>query len=542
MRYRSTPVGLGRRLLAVTVAAFATAGVVGPAMPAPVAAVGEVFTLTPGTIDFGSHALGTTSSAIVTLTNGDQDLSIGAFTIGWAVVDSPNPFSVRPNLGCTALTTLPALGTCDVTIDFVPLEAGSWYAPLQSYLGGQQPPDVSLYGTGTPSSNVAWTAPHAVRGGAWTTGTALARTTHGTAAYLHALYESDLIGSRWATDTGPRVGVYYRRSTNGGTSFAAPVRINPSTTHAARGAIAAYGSHVYAVYVTQTKWIRYSKTAPRVLYIRTNTKYGVGAWGTTRRLTALAGRVDYPVIAAAGNNVYVAYTDAVTGRVKVATSRNGGSTFATTTLGSTTNAFSDGKAGVPSVAAYGSLVIVAWTADTHGKVVTRVSRDAGRTWTGATLATTTKGYVTTGAASGRLSVAWPTVDGLIIRTWRVAGWGPAVPIAPPVITGSYAWFDTPAIALQGSAQVGAAWSACRADCSGASPKVDLVWSGSSDGGATFDHAQVLAVGAAQGASYPANLFPSIVWGSATARYVMDTGEWIGEGTYTVQIRTGTGAP
>ena len=116
---------------------------------------------------------------------------------------------------------------------------------------------------------------------------------------------------------------------------------------------------------------------------------------------------------------------------KVAMSQDRGVTWTTRALGSTTNATNDGKTGAPSVSAYGSLIVVAWTADVDGKVIARVSTDAGATWSSATLATSAASYVTTGAASGRASVAWATATGLIVRTWRSSAWGPEVAVAPP---------------------------------------------------------------------------------------------------------------
>jgi hypothetical protein len=504
---------------------------------------GIAYSVAPLTLDLGSHLVGSTGSATITLTNGNAAQPIDSYSFEWFNMDQPNPFSVRPGSGCTASASVPALAVCDVTIDFTPTTIGGVGATMRWTVGGQAATsDVAITGVGLSTTAVAWGSPHFVRGGAWTFGNGLARTTNGTAAYLHAVYGSDLIGSHYATDSGPYVGIFYRRSTNGGTTWLTPVRVSPATKHAARGVVAAYTSRVYVAYVTQTKWVRYSRTAPRILYVRKNETYGSGTWKTAVRLSSLTGRVDYPSIAVAGSVVYVAYTDAATGSVKVAISRDRATSWATRSLGTTTNALSDGKAGLPSVSAYGSLVVVAWTADSNGKVVVKVSKDAGVTWTGGTLATTGSDSATTAATSGRLSVAWPSSDGLRIRTWKASAWGPTVTVAPPGTPGAYAWFATGAIALRGTGQTGAAWAACHADCATGSPKLDLVWSESTDGGATFPHRQVIVDGTAGGPVYPANWYPSIVWATATTRYVLHWAETIGEGVYTVQVRTGSGAP
>jgi hypothetical protein len=295
-------------------------------------------------------------------------------------------------------------------------------------------------------------------------------------------------------------------------------------------------------WVSQTKWARYSPTAPRVIYVRSNATHGSGSWGTIRRVTSLTGRVDYPAIAASGKSVYVAFTDASTGAVKLAISRDRGRTWATKKLGTTAlSAGKEGRAGMPSVSAYGSLVIVAWTADKYGKVVVKSSSNAGKSWSFSTPTTAAQGYAATAAASGRLVVAWPVAQGLRLRTWRSSGWGPVVTVSSPGVPGTYAWTDTGAVALTGSAQVAAAWVGCRSKCSSDWPLLDIVWAESRDGGATFPFRQVAVVGADSGASYPQNYSPSVTWASSTTRALMYFATFQFE-TWSTQFRVGTGSP
>lgn len=387
---------------------------------------------------------------------------------------------------------------------------------------------------------LTWGKRHFIRDRAWTSGDALARSTRTSpsSSYLHTAITTDYFGGRYATDSGSKLGVFYSRSSDGGSTWKAFKRVSPSSKHADRGVIAASGSRVYVGYVTQTKWVHYSHKAPRVLYVRTNTSYGSGDWKTAKRLTPLTGRVDYPSMAAYGKNVYVAYTNASTGTVKVAISRDRGTTWTTTALGSTTNALNDGITGAPSVSAYGSLVVVAWTADANGTIRAKVSDDKGVTWSSATLAATAEGWATTGAASGRLSVAWAVDGGLTVRTWRPSAWESEVAVAPPGELDTYAWHLTPAIALQGSGQTGIAWSGCRFDCDSSNPGLEILWSESTDGGATFPHSQVV-VATNQGSQH---WYPSVVWGSATTRYLLHSSDaWEGGG-YAINIRTGSGTP
>ena len=76
--------------------------------------------------------------------------------------------------------------------------------------------------------------------------------------------------------------------------------------------------NVYAIWVRVAKVRSWSKrSAPRSIWFRRNSNHGSGAWATAKRLTAADGRVDYPSIAAAGANVYIAYTNANSSGVKL---------------------------------------------------------------------------------------------------------------------------------------------------------------------------------------------------------------------------------
>ena len=126
------------------------------------------------------------------------------------------------------------------------------------------------------------------------------------------------VSGAWVDDNGPYAGINYVRSSNQGSTFTTPKRLNPSTQHGSRGSLAASGSYVYATWVSTTRWIAYQPTAPRVLYLRRGSDHGSSTgWGTIKRLTSLTGRVDFPTVAAAGANVYVAYTDSGSGSVRV---------------------------------------------------------------------------------------------------------------------------------------------------------------------------------------------------------------------------------
>jgi hypothetical protein len=491
-------------------------------------ASGVPYLLEPRTLDFGPHQLQTTALKTIKVINGLDPLSVGTPGL---VGDSA--FSVAPDSGCVD-TTIPSLGTCTLTVQFKPTSIGTVHADLS--FG----PDAttSITGTGMTTSKVAWGTDRTVgRNYTWTSSNGLGRSVNGATTYLHVVQATDYVGEKFATDSGPYAGVYYVRTANEGSSWSTSFRLNPATQHAARSALTASGSTVYVAWVSQTKWVKYSPTAPRVLYVRVNTNFGSStAWASTVRLTSTSGRVDVPVIAANGHTAYVVFTDSVTGSIRLATTKDRGVTWTTTTIGSTTRSTPDGKSGLPSIALRGTQGIVAWSADGAYKVQARATTDGGATWSPtATIATTAEGWASVAAGSDRVAAAWPGTDGIRVRTRKAGAWGTTRKVPPPGV-GPYGFHDTPALALNGTSGTAVAWSACATQCDGNTPLIDLVWAESRDGGATFPHRQVLV-------SSPGpdqNWSPSVIWALADKRHVLyerDT-----EVGYRLRMRTGTGAP
>ena len=97
-------------------------------------------------------------------------------------------------------------------------------------------------------------------------------------------------------------------------------------------------------------------------------------------------------IAATGDDVYIAYTDGTTGEIRFARSNDRGANWTKIALGTSTVSTSEGRSGLPSVAANGSTVVVAWVADSAGTVKARVSTNRGSTWgTAVTIGSKSKG-------------------------------------------------------------------------------------------------------------------------------------------------------
>ena len=299
---------------------------------------------------------------------------------------------------------------------------GQVVATFASPVGARQ---VFVGGTGVaPTTPVTWGTPTKPGGSyAWNFGNALARTVRDGSQRLHQAYATDRIGGTWAKDSGPYAGLYYTRSTTGST-WTTPRRITSTSRHVVRFGLAAAGSRVYAAYVTQTKIVNYSGSAPRVLYVRVNTNHGHGDyWKSSVRLTGTTGRVDFPTVAASGTDVHIAFTNANNGDIIVATSKDRGVTWVKRTVGTTTFNTSSGRAGLPSVAVSGSTVAVTWIADGDGALRTRVSTDRGSTWGGTEEHTDgSSGEFQTAVLGSRVGVAWTGEDGVFTRIRTSGTW------------------------------------------------------------------------------------------------------------------------
>ena len=433
---------------------------------------------------------------------------------------------------------MPASATCSITVGFAPTATGVRRATLS--VAGPPPVEtqaVALAGTGVQRpSGISWGS--SLKAGpayTWNTGGALARTVQSGIQRLHLAYATDRIGSSWAKDAGPYAGVYYTRSTSGST-WSTPKRLNPTSQHSVRSSLAAAGSRVYAAWVSQTRIIRYSATAARVLYVRVNTSHGSStSWKPAIRLTSTSGRVDLPTIAASGYDVHVAWTDSVSGAIKVATSRDRGVTWKTTSLGTTTAATKSGRTGEPGVAVSGSTVAVTWMADPAGTIKGRVSTDRGVHWGPVvTIGTVSNGSAAVAVRGSRIAVAWATGDDLVVRQ-RLAGvWQEPIVVASRA-AGDFPLLYGPSIVLQDPQRIGVAWSE---ETGQGDYWANLRWTESADGGASWFLPQTLAT--TSSSSRRTNDWASIQWPAAGTRYVAWNGWTFGTINYRQYLRKGSG--
>ncbi len=529
---RFSPSDIGERTATLTIVG---PGLVGSRTIALIGTGLDPVLVTPGSLAFGNVSLGTTSdpSTVSVFDYGDAPMPVSSVAIDGA--DAAD-FAIAAE-DCTG-TPIPVAMACALSVTFSPSALGARSAVLT--ITGPAPigaRTVALTGTGVvPVSGVVWGGT-AFAGPAytWNAGSALGTTTQAGAQRLHLAYATHRIGSKWAADAGPYAGIYYTRAVSGAT-WSTPFRVNPTAQHAERVGLAASGTRVYVTWVTQTKVARYSGTAPRVLYVRTNTNHGAAtSWKTALRLTGTTGRVDYPTIAATGSDVHIAYTDAVTGTVKVATSRNAGTTWTTRSIGTATTLTTDGRSGVPSVAAFGATVAVVWIADPAGTIKGRVSLDHGTTWGPIeTIGATPLGFASVAVRGTRIAVAWSTLDDVVVRQRSGGTWGAPMAIASLAPGGDPVPY-APMVVLQDPDRVGVAWS----EELDAASRSNLRWTESTDGGATWYQTQTIAT---TSTTRGYNDWASVIWPTAGARSVVWNGWTANSSAFRLFFRKGAGTP
>lgn len=363
--------------------------------------------------------------------------------------------------------------------------------------GSARPPAVGSPATATPLSSpvtpvasskaasFGWGPEHAAGpDSTWNYGRSMAVTASGGTDVLHVTFATDRLAGIDDSAAG-RDAIGYIRSDDGGATWSEPLRLDAATDDSSRGALAAAGDIVHAVWVTTTDRFAFGGSGRRVLVVRTNV---AGAWRDAVRLTDARGRVDYPTVAASGGSAYVAFTDASTGDIRVAMSHDRGSSWSMSTIGSTTNEDPSGRLGVPVIAAVGDRVAVAWIATDEREIRVRISGDEGATWGDAVDLGRTRTLPDIAAAGERVVVAWKA-DRIRLKVATGDAWGDAIDL-PSRDTDRRDLQYQPAVALLGGNGVGVAYASCIGGCGGAgqdtSTRSELVWRRSADGGTTWD--------------------------------------------------------
>ncbi len=165
-------------------------------------------------------------------------------------------------------------------------------------------------------------------------------------------------------------------------SFSSPVNLSSDTYQAQYPWVVSSGSNVYVAWTEEAHGI----------YFRVSNNYGA-AWtpvltSPATRLSQTGGTTSYPVMAANGSNVYVAWTQSLTSggnsEIFVAASDNYGvsGSFTTTELSINLTAYTSD---IPYAAAYGNDVYIIWhavaTATAAQSIWVSSSSTAGLKWT-----------------------------------------------------------------------------------------------------------------------------------------------------------------
>ncbi len=168
--------------------------------------------------------------------------------------------------------------------------------------------------------------------------------------------------------------IYYKRSTDGGRSWHADVRLTNNNALTSYPSIAVTGSNVHIV------WVDGLDGKVGVFY-KLSTDNGIN-WGADIRLTKeiSLNSIGHPSIAVYGSNIHIVWIDGRDGNPEIYYKRttDGGITWQEDTRLTNNSAASR----YPSIAVYGSLVHVVWEDYRDGKdeVYYKRSIDGGETW------------------------------------------------------------------------------------------------------------------------------------------------------------------
>ena len=397
------------------------------------------------------------------------------------------------------------------------------------------------------SAIVAWGPQRTLADWAWSTGSSLAATGSGSDLVVHQLLTTDNIDGEFATDHGPYEGVFLSSSKDRGMTWSAPVRVSQPKRHAERAGLAADGDTLYAVWTTRASYDHENPSGRRILYLRANDAGGAPrGWGPIVQLSKLKGLVDSPSVAASAGRVYVAWTDANTGEVRLAASKDQGTTWKRHVLGKARglDTGGEGHLGLTSVGAAGPNVGVAWLATSDGAVRGAVSTNGGRTWRLVVTLASGGGGANGGSPSvdgrgDRLAFAWTTATGLWVRPWS----GSFEPTEQVVPFGDGSGEDTGGydaqVVVGDAGTIGVVWSGCGSvtcDTGSALARIQVLWSGSTGGGWS---APSLVRGATSD-DQRINDGASVVWINAQTRIVSYAGSVSGFTTYRLYARVGSG--
>lgn len=198
--------------------------------------------------------------------------------------------------------------------------------------------------------------------------------------------------------------IYYKRSTDGGTTWSAGTRLTDAAGNSALSAIAVFGDNVHVAWQDPRdgNW--------EIYYIRSTD--GGTTWGAGARLTNAGGDSMYPSIAVSGNNVHIVWQDLRGGNFQIyyKNSFDGGTTWGADTQIVNSPRLSE----FPSIAVSSNNVHVV-SQDNRGQyypkwdIYYKRSTNGGTTWgadTGLTNAPENSEIPVIAVSVNRVNVAW----------------------------------------------------------------------------------------------------------------------------------------
>lgn len=376
--------------------------------------------------------------------------------------------------------------------------------------------------TWTPTPNADKSTGVASGQYSWNYGSSFARLDNGDVAMA---YTSDKGTTKSKQSTYARVG-----SVSGGdVSWTKPVRSSKAAQITDRTSLATSGNNIHTVYVTQTSYGRYDPAKPRTAFIRSRVG---GSWNKQVKLSSGKGRVDYPIVAASGSNVYVAYTNSNSGQILMRRSTNDGSSFNSTKLGKTTRDLGGGEGfeawGI--TCASGSNVALAWLKG-DGTIKLSVSKDSGSSYSTKTINSNNaggndEGWAACDATGDRIGVTWNENDGVYYAEYNTGSnsFTTARKNIYPFSGSAYAASYAGAPSLTGASTVGLAVPLCvqdGCDYESKQTRIDLKWLESSNNGSTFGSTESISNSSVAGKYM--NDSPSVLWYDSNTRMVLYNG-------------------
>lgn len=169
--------------------------------------------------------------------------------------------------------------------------------------------------------------------------------------------------------------IYYKRSTDGGINWTADIRLTNMSNGKDNPSIAVSGSNVHIV------WFDSRESLNGEIYYKLSTDGGI-TWGIDTRLTNNTAVSKFPSIAVSGSNVHVVWHENRDGNYEIYYKRStdGGLNWGVDTrlTNNTANSW------FPSVAVSGSIVNVVWQDERHGsnnvEIYYKRSTDNGISW------------------------------------------------------------------------------------------------------------------------------------------------------------------